>query len=297
MEDALTKSSLRLVRFHWAGKPTLCYPVISEILKAKDCKAKSIEVSLDLGLSREICKLTSEGIEVRGELIEWSKLEKIADRERDIYYIEGGELLPIHIAEKHFYKLVFVKWLHPPTLEIDGIHMHRIRDVTPDIDAKMKISLLGRLKCCRVLDTCMGLGYTAIESLRKGACRIVTFEVDENVLSIATLNPWSKWLEDEKIEIYHGDVVEGIEEYSEYFDIIIHDPPRISIAGELYSLEFYLKLARALKPNGRIVHYVGQPGVHSGKKIWRGVIERMRQAGFLVEYDEASRCVYGKRIK
>ncbi len=293
----MTKDSLRPIRFHWVNKPLLCYPVVLEIFKARERKANSIELSLDLGLSKELCKLTSEGVEVRRELVKWDRLEEIADRKRDIYYVEDGEVLPIQIVDKHFYKLVFVKWLHPPTLEIDGIHMHRIKDVTPEIDAQMKMSLLGSLKCCKILDTCMGLGYTAIESLKKGACRIVTFELDENVLRIAALNPWSKLLCDEKIEVYHGDIIEGIEEYLEYFDIVIHDPPRISIAGELYSLELYVKLARALKPNGRIVHYVGQPGIHTGKKIWRGVMERMRQAGFLVDYNRATRCVYGKKIK
>lgn len=234
---------------------------------------------------------------MRSEFIEWSKLEEIADRERDIYYVENGEIVPLSIAGDHFYKLVLVKWGHPPTLEIDGIHMHRIKDVTPEEDTKMKLSLLGNITCSKILDTCMGLGYTAIESIKRGACNVKTFEIDENVLKIASLNSWSRQLEHEKIEIYHEDVFKGVEEYSEYFEAIIHDPPRISLAGELYSLDFYEKLARSLKKNGRVVHYVGQPGIRSGKKIWRGVIERMRRAGFQAKYDPASRCIYGKKIK
>ncbi len=289
-------SNRRLVRFRWVNKPLLCQPVILEILQARESKIISLESSFDLGISKEACKITQKGVEVRDEFIEWSKLEKAADRERDIYYIEDGELIPIHIAGEHFYKLVFVRLGHPPTLEIDGIHMHRVKDVTPDTDTRMKISLLGCLKCCSVLDTCMGLGYTAIESLKRGACKVTTFEIDENVLKIASLNPWSKWLEDEKIEVYHGDVFESIDEYSEFFDVVIHDPPRISLAGELYSLEFYMKISKALKPGGRVVHYVGQPGIHTGKKIWKGVVERMKQAGFQVKYHPSTRCVYGKKI-
>lgn len=288
--------SRRPVKFYWVNKPILCQPIILEILRARGGKTSLAEASFDLGLSVETCRITRKGIEVRNELVEWDKLEGVADRERDIYYIEDGELVPVHIIGKHFYKLVFVKLGHPPTLEIDGIHMHRVKDVTPDIDTRMKISLLGRLECSSVLDTCMGLGYTAIESLKRGACRITTFEIDENVLRIASLNPWSKWLEDERVEIYRGDVFEGVEEYSGFFDAVIHDPPRISLAGELYSLEFYVKLSRALRPGGRIAHYVGQPGICAGKKIWRGVMERMRQAGFRVKYDPPSRCVYGKKI-
>jgi len=80
------------------------------------------------------------------------------------------------------------------------------------------------------------------------------------------------------------------------FDAVIHDPPRMPLAGSLYSLEFYVKLARALKPGGKIVHYVGQPGIHRGRRIWKGVLERLRQAGFDASYDERSRCVYGRKL-
>ncbi|MEM3819302.1 MAG: RsmD family RNA methyltransferase [Nitrososphaerota archaeon] len=287
----------RPVKFSWANRPLLCSHLISQIFKARRLGNSNIEFSLDLGLSKEVCNITSEGVHLRNEFIEWSKLEGIMNRERDIYYVEKGKIMPLSIAGEHFYKLVLVKWGHPPTLEIDGIHMHRIKDITPDVDTEMKLSLLGSLRCSRILDTCMGLGYTAIEAIKRGACSVKTFEVDENVLKIASFNPWSSGLEDEKIEIYLGNVFQGVEEYSEYFDVIIHDPPRISLSGELYSLEFYFKLAEALKKNGRIVHYVGQPGIHSGKKIWRGVMERMRRAGFQVRYDPESRCVYGKKIE
>ena len=283
------------MRFQPLRKPLICSPVAEAILKARSNGRREVEISLDLGKSFQRAELTEKGIKVGEIELGWSQIEVAARRERDIYAIENGELVPLSITSDHFYKLVLVKWGAPPTLEIDGIHMHRILDVTPDVDSEMKIKLLGNLKCRKILDVCTGLGYTAIAALKKGACKVVTIEKDENVIKLAQLNPWSWELADERVELKLGDAVEVIEEYEEEFDAVMHDPPRFSLAGELYSLEFYKKLARVLKPGGRIAHYVGQPGIHKGRKIWKGVLERMRLAGFDVRYDEQSRCVYGYR--
>jgi predicted methyltransferase len=57
----------------------------------------------------------------------------------------------------------------------------------------------------------------------------------------------------------------------------MHDPPRFSFAGELYSLEFYKELFRILKTNGRIFHYLGNPKKNTLKK---GVKRRLEEAGF-----------------
>ncbi|MEN2974305.1 MAG: RsmD family RNA methyltransferase [Candidatus Caldarchaeales archaeon] len=285
----------KLFMYKWVDKPLICQQVILKILRAIDNNASDVKVSLDLGLTQENCKIVEDRVIIRDSCIELEKLEELTGRSRDIYLVDKDELIPVSIAGDHFYKLVLVKWGHPPTLEIDGIHMHRVKDITPDIDTRMKLSLIGDFKCCKVLDTCTGLGYTAIESVRRGACQVITFEIDENVLKIAHLNPWSKWLEDSRIKIFNEDVSKGVERYREYFDIVIHDPPRMSLAGELYSLRFYQELFRVLKRGGRLIHYVGQPGIHSGKKILKGVMERMRMAGFDVKYDQNSRCVFALR--
>ena len=276
-------------------KPLLCKPVAEKLLEARTLGKRTVEISLDLRRSTQAVELSGEGALVGGILVKWDELEKVSERERDIYAVESGGLKPVSIASRHFYKLVLVKWGAPPTLEIDGIHMHRVLDVTPAEDAEMKVRLLGGIRCRRVLDVCTGLGYTAITALRKGACKIVTIEKDENVLEIARLNPWSRELADDRVELKLGDAFEVVSEYDEAFDAVIHDPPRFSLSGELYSLEFYRRLAKALKPGGRIVHYVGQPGVHKGRKIWKGVLDRMRKAGFDVRYDEKTRCVHGYR--
>jgi len=188
-----------------------------------------------------------------------------------------------------FYRLVKTKtW---PYLEISGIRMHRADAVDPKTDAILKIRALGNIYGT-VLDSCTGLGYTAILAARnRRVKRIVTIEKDENVILIAKQNPYSRELfENEKIELMIGDVFYVIRKFeNEFFNFIIHDPPRISIASELYSLEFYKQLFRVLKGNGRILHYVGRPGIRQGKRYLKGIINRLKLAGFSsIKRDEDS---------
>ena len=283
------------MRFRPLRRPLLCKPVIDRLLKARG-REDVVRISLDLGRSLHECSIRGEGVMIDDQLIGWEELEKASRRERDVFMVADGKLISLSISGRHFYKLVFIGLGHPPTLEIDGIHMHRIKDVTPDRDAWMKVRLCGDLRCRRVLDTCMGLGYTAITALKMGACSVVTVEIDENVVELARLNPWSRELGDERIDFRLGDITNLVEEFQGEFDAIIHDPPRFSLAGELYGLEFYRKLNRALRRGGRLVHYVGQPGIVRGKAIRRGVVKRLREAGFDVKYDESSRCAYGVKV-
>jgi predicted methyltransferase len=197
---------------------------------------------------------------------------------------------------KKFYKLVPTKtW---PTLEISGIHMHRIKDVDPKTDSELKLKVLGRIYG-NVLDICTGLGYTAIlAARRKSVKKVVTIEKDENVLKIARQNEFSKELfENPKIEIIVGDASEKIKKFeSESFNFIIHDPPRISLAPELYSFEFYSELSRVLKRGGKLFHYVGEPGKISGKNFIKGIVKRLLLAGFkkVVKVKEAKGIVAKK---
>jgi predicted methyltransferase len=284
------------MRFRAIRRPLICSPVAGRLLEGRRRGLRSVRTSLDLGRSYVEVELLEHGIRYGDMELSWDNVGIAYSRGRDIYMIEGGELVPLSIASEHFYKLVLVKWGKPPTLEIDGIHMHRILDVTPDVDSEMKVALLGSIRCGRVLDVCTGLGYTAIAALRRGACSILTIEKDENVLRLAALNPWSWELEDDRVELMIGDAFEVVDKFENEFDAVIHDPPRIPLAGNLYSLEFYRKLAKALKPGGRIVHYIGQPGIHRGRRMWKGVLERLRQAGFDASYDKRSRCVYGRKL-
>ena len=188
-----------------------------------------------------------------------------------------------------FYRLVKTEtW---PYLEISGIRMHRATDVDPKKDSILKIRALGRIYGI-ILDSCTGLGYTAILAARsRRVKRVITIEKDENVILIAKKNPYSRDLfTNKKIKLIMGDVFYEVRNFrDEYFNFIIHDPPRISIAPELYSLEFYRQLFRILKRNGKILHYVGRPGIRQGKRYIKGIVRRLRQAGFLrIRKDEPS---------
>jgi hypothetical protein len=163
---------------------------------------------------------------------------------------------------------------------ISGIPMHRIQGITPDRDTLDKVRTIAPLTG-RVLDTATGQGYTAIEAA-KTAQQVVTIELDPAVLEIARLNPWSQPLFDNpKIEQRLGDSFDVVQEFEdESFSRILHDPPTFRLAGELYSGECYRRLFRILQRRGRLFHYIGDPNSRSGHRVTRGVVRRLREAGF-----------------
>ncbi|KUH33335.1 hypothetical protein APY94_06255 [Thermococcus celericrescens] len=213
-----------------------------------------------------------------GTRVERDVIERIARDEGSVYFVRDG-VYKAAIAGEHFYKLVPTI---PPTIEINGIRMHRTKEVNPLQDTRNKVNAVKPREGETVLDTCMGLGYTAIEASKRGAY-VITIEKDPNVLELARINPWSRELfTGGKIQVIQGDAFEVVKKFKdESFDVIIHDPPRFSLAGQLYSEEFYRELFRVLKPGGRLFHYVGNPGKKYRKKdLQKGVMERLRRAGF-----------------
>ena len=65
------------------------------------------------------------------------------------------------------------------------------------------------------------------------------------------------------------------------FDAVIHDPPRLSLASELYSLDFYKQLSRVMKKDGKLYHYTGSPGSRNRKINLAGNAgKRLKIAGF-----------------
>ena len=64
------------------------------------------------------------------------------------------------------------------------------------------------------------------------------------------------------------------------FTRIIHDPPTFSLAGELYSGEFYRQCYRVLARGGRLFHYTGNLKSGEGGQVSRGAIKRLKEAGF-----------------
>lgn len=250
---------------------------------------------MDLGLSWVRFRVSDRFAEVDGLNLRLDLLSRVTDR-RTVYVLEEDSLKPVAFwGGTHFYKLVPVACDKAPTLEVDGIHMHRVSGVTPWDDAGLKVSVLGVRRGMRVLDVGTGLGYTAILSRMRGGL-VVSVERDVNVLEAASYNPWSRRLESPSIKIILGDAYEIVESLPEdFFDRILHDPPRFSLAGELYSLEFYRRVYRILKPGGVLLHYTGKPGSLQGRRIVRGVARRLKAVGFRdvrwVEGVQGFRCV------
>ena len=167
-----------------------------------------------------------------------------------------------------------------PALLIAGFPMHRIKDTDPYHDTLNKIKTIKPIGG-RVLDTATGLGYTAIEASRT-ADQVITVEIDPTVLEIARLNPWSRELFDNpKISQRAGDSYEVIETFEdETFSCIVHDPPTLSLAGDLYSGEFYRQMFRVLTRHGRLFHYIGSLASGQGQRVAQGAIRRLQAAGF-----------------
>jgi uncharacterized protein len=175
---------------------------------------------------------------------------------------------------------VLMPTLRAPTVLISGIQMHRVKDVDPWQDTLSKVRAVSPVEG-RVLDTCTGLGYTAIAAA-ESADQVVTVEVDPNMIEMARLNPWSRPLFGHpRIRQIMGDSLEEVQTFEEgSFSRIIHDPPMMTRAGDLYSGAFYSDLYRLLTRRGRLYHYVGDPESKSGRNITRGVMRRLQEAGF-----------------
>lgn len=198
-----------------------------------------------------------------------------------IYAKKDGQLYKLALFDKHFYKLRLYKRI--PILEIDGVRMHLVCNFNTPLDySKEVVDRLRIKRCDAVLDTCMGLGYTAIAAAMKSGS-VVTCELNNAVVALAKWNPWSNGLfSSGNIKMIYGDVAHKIKGFREKsFDVIIHDPPRFSHAPQLYSSQFYLELYRVLRKNGRLYHYVGSVGaVIKGRKIENEVANRLKHTGF-----------------
>ena len=243
------------------------------------------EATVNIGRSRVRVKPDDLNIRIGNLEVPRTALLEVAEGDEDYVYFlhEDGRVLKVAFhCQGRFYKLRFLGEAVAPTLEISGIHMHNIVGTNPWRDAERKVRLARVEGGMRVLDVCTGLGYTAIHSAKRGAL-VLSIEKDASVLEIAEYNPWSWPLTSPDITILLGDAVEVLDELPEAtFDAVIHDPPRFSLAGELYSSEFYRKLHRVMKRGATLFHYTGGPGKHRGVSFQAGVVRRLREAGFSI---------------
>ena len=254
-----------------------------ELLEASKKSLKEAEISLDLSKTLSKIKIqNNEFIFPDNQKLNESQLKNPIKDDNVCFLIRDNSLVKIQLFSNEtnkFYKLVPTK--DAPTIEISGIRMHATKDMTPMEDTKRKIESIAPIHGI-VLDTCMGMGYTAIAS-SKLAEFVITCERDENVLEIAKYNPWSQELfNNKKISVLKTNVFDEIKIFkSQMFDVVIHDPPRLTLATELYSLEFYKQVFRVLKNNGKLYHYTGSPGSKFRHiNLIGNVSKRLKQAGF-----------------
>jgi uncharacterized protein len=265
---------------------------IEPLLRARQSGAGSATTSPDLGLTTVEARLTAEGIVYPdGTRLAWAEAERLAgERNKCTTVADDGTVEEIaEFSEITGWRRSLMPTAGAPTMLVSGIAMHRIKDTDPWSDTLAKVKTIAPV-VGRVLDTATGLGYTAIAAART-AEEVVTIELDPAGLEVARCNPWSRELFTRpNVRQMIGDAFELVPQFEDgAFTRIMHDPPMLSLAGELYSAEFYRQLRRVLRHSGRLFHYIGDPASPSGRRTTAGVIRRLQEAGFsrLVRHPEA----------
>jgi hypothetical protein len=252
------------------------------LLEARNKGAVTAAVSPDLGLTTINVTFEEDGIAFpSGERLSWELATRIQFDSVGCFVLADGEITRIQqfssVTNRH---ASLMPTSGAPTLLLAGFPMHRIKGTEPHQDTLTKIRAASPVTG-QVLDTTMGLGYTAIEAARTAA-HVTTIELDPAVIAVARMNPWSRALFDNpKITQLTGDCEALITTFeTDSFTRVIHDPPTFSLAGELYSGAFYRQLFRVLRRGGRLFHYIGDLNSPLGSKVSRGVIKRLGDAGF-----------------
>lgn len=253
----------------------------TDLLAHRSDIGKVIKVSADLGRTLTDVTVHSEGIALTDALLTWDAISIINNHLTSCYTLQDNEIEKIGAFSEETGR---VYTLYPtqsaPTMLVSGLSMHRIKNSNPFQDTLEKVKAI-RPVIGRVLDTTTGLGYTAIEAART-ATDVITVEIDPAAQQIVAANPWSSELKTAgNIEQKMGDSFDVVQTFDDgIFQRIIHDPPMFSHAGALYSATFYTHLYRILAAKGTLFHYIGNPESHSGARTTRGVIERLKAAGF-----------------
>ena len=272
-------------------------------VELEDC-----ELSVDLGLRKPLSAVLtpsylklvvptpSAAAENEKACLPWAVLAKVAKKKRagvwecydetgeggegieEPYKVEGMSELTSRTAS--LYPAEGLR--SPPTAVLGGFNMHRTKGMDPNEDTRRKLAALGKVRG-RMLDVCTGLGYTSIAAAKlPTVSEVVTIELDPLMVYLQRANPWSNDLfEDGKIRRLVGDATEVLPALPDgRFDAVIHDPPANALSGELYSLSFYSELRRVLRPGGLLYHYIGDPSSKASGKLFKGIHERLREAGF-----------------
>ena len=252
------------------------------LLAARKAGQHTARLSPDLGLTTVEVALETAGVPLTdGQLLSWEHVEAINASERGCFVIQDNAPQKIQFFSDltdQLYSLMPTE--RAPTMLISGIPMHRFKGTDPHADTLDKIKAIAPITG-PTLDTATGLGYTAIQAART-AGHVTTIELDPAALQVARLNPWSQALFDNlKITQLIGDSFDLVAQFEDKsFARIIHDPPMFSLAGDLYSSQFYRQLFRVLRPGGRLFHYIGDLESKSGRVVSKGAMRRLQEAGF-----------------
>ena len=261
---------------------TLSHYQARPMLRARDQGLDAVKTSLNLGRTPVELRVRENGVQLpEGSVLLWEAIEEILKHESSCFRLHDGELRKIQaFSERMGRPYTLYPTPGAPALLVAGLPMHRIKDIEPQEDAALKVRAAGPLTG-RVLDTATGLGYTATE-LSRTAHTVVTAEWDPLVIEMARLNPWSEELFQrhniEQLIVDAFALVEGAPDAG--FDGILHDPPTVELAGDLYGAELYREFLRVLRPGGRLFHYVGNPEAPAVGRTWEGVRLRLEEVGF-----------------
>ncbi len=254
--------------------------IARQILQQMENQDEQVEISTDLNLSSASYSIARGDLVLDGQnRLSKTDLKRIAKKEKRIFYLENGELEVLEHRGEGYCKLVPTDTA--PLLEISGVKMHIAKGINP-FDSAGQMARQVVQPGHRVLDTCSGLGYAASEALNLGAREVVSVERSETVMALRAKNPWSQQIFGTNITLVHADIFAYINTLeAESFDSVIHDPPRFSLAGELYGETFYRELFRVLKKRGALFHYTGNPHkIARGSSFVDQAIRRLRAAGF-----------------
>ncbi|MCP3872288.1 MAG: hypothetical protein GY699_03925 [Desulfobacteraceae bacterium] len=255
--------------------------VANKVLGAIREGKNSVFLSLDLNLSEKTWQIKPNKLVLSHEIsIDVEQLESICSSKNKIFIFQNNQLKPIEVRSDGYYKLV--PTTSAPTLEINGIKMHRSKDIDPLTDAKLKTELVVKTGD-QVLDTCGGLGYSAIFALKAGAKKVISTEKSRSVITIRNCNPWLEKYADERLELIKADICHEIDQFeSNRFNSVIHDPPRFtSASGDLYGEKFYHSLFRVMTSHSKLFHYTGSPNKIKRKdKFIKNTMKRLEQSGF-----------------
>ncbi|NPA06514.1 MAG: methyltransferase domain-containing protein [Chloroflexi bacterium] len=259
----------------------LSAPEAQRLLDAHRRGQTRLQASPDLNRSRVTVQLLKDGVLwPDGQRTPWEHLQTVAEHSNAVFVLTPQGPEPIRAYSPLTERVVA---LYPtsraPTVLLSGIPMHRVQGTDPWRDTQAKVRALRPRGW--VLDTCMGLGYSALQAAAT-ADRVLTVEIDPAVLEVARRNPWSQPVfQHPRVHIVQADVATLIQSLpSGFFSAILHDPPQFALAGELYGQDFYAELFRVLKPGGRLFHYVGSPSTRMGRNMTRGVARRLQAVGF-----------------